>query len=88
MSLLDAYTFPLLGSVALYGLHLAFTLVDKDYVNYALTAYFGLMGVLATTQVGVNILTTIVRLLGIKIGRYHINLVRSSSGILAVDCCQ
>ncbi|KAI8602126.1 signal peptide peptidase-domain-containing protein [Dissophora ornata] len=85
VSLLDAYTFPVLGSMALYGLHLAFTHVDKDYVNYVLTAYFGVMGILATTQVGVNILSTIVGLLGLRIGRYHINLVKSSSGILIVD---
>ncbi|KAG0004915.1 hypothetical protein BGZ65_012405 [Modicella reniformis] len=78
VSLRDACTLPVLGSVALYGLYLACTQCNKTYVNYVLTAYFGTMGALVTTQAGVSTLTAIIGLLGIKIDDWHINLIRKS----------
>ncbi|KAG0011284.1 hypothetical protein BGZ80_000796 [Entomortierella chlamydospora] len=81
----DAYMLPVLGSVALYGLYLASVHLDKTYVNYALTTYFAFMGVMATAQVGVNTLNPIIKLLGIKIDHWHINLARKSKGFYSAS---
>ncbi|KAF9113048.1 hypothetical protein BGX27_002304 [Mortierella sp. AM989] len=72
----DAFILPVLGSVALYGLYLAFTHLDKIYVNYALTTYFAFLGVMAATLVGVSTFSSLAKLLGIKIEQWHINLAR------------
>ncbi|KAG0055067.1 hypothetical protein BGZ83_009703 [Gryganskiella cystojenkinii] len=69
---------PILGSLGLYGLHLAFNYVDKTYVNYALTAYVALMGTLSTAQVGVSTFGSILRMLGIKLERWHLNLEKKT----------
>jgi uncharacterized membrane protein len=47
MSSKDAYMFPVVGSVVLFGLYLAFAWFGKEYVNMVLTAYFLLFGVFA-----------------------------------------
>jgi len=47
MSAKDAYMFPIVGSVVLFGLYLAFLWFGKEYVNLVLTAYFLLFGVFA-----------------------------------------
>lgn len=46
MSKKDAYKFPLVGSVMLFGLFLAFKFLPKDIVNMVLTVYFILLGTL------------------------------------------
>lgn len=46
MSKKDAYKFPLVGSVMLFGLFLAFKFLPKDIVNMVLTLYFILLGTL------------------------------------------
>lgn len=46
----DAYKFPILGSVALFSLYLAFKYFDKDTVNLILSFYFSLVGVFALTS--------------------------------------
>ncbi|KAI1316461.1 hypothetical protein EDD11_009951 [Mortierella claussenii] len=76
MSLEDAYMFPVFGSITLFGLYLVFRFVDKTYVNYLLTAYFGLLGVMATTQVGVNCVAPIVKLVGINVDKWHLRLTK------------
>ncbi|KAG0369894.1 signal peptide peptidase-domain-containing protein [Gamsiella multidivaricata] len=76
MSLEDAYMFPIFGSITLFGLYLVFRYVDKTYVNYLLTAYFGLLGVMATTQVGVNCVAPIVKLCGIDVDKWHLTLTK------------
>mmetsp|Transcript_28580 Transcript_28580/g.47298 ORF Transcript_28580/g.47298 Transcript_28580/m.47298 type:complete len:396 (+) Transcript_28580:95-1282(+) len=43
----DAYQFPLLGSVSLFSLYLAFKFLDKDLVNLMIGLYFGTVGCLA-----------------------------------------
>ncbi|KAK3820609.1 MAG: peptidase A22B, signal peptide peptidase, partial [Linnemannia elongata] len=78
----DTFKFPILGSLALFGLHYALREFDTAYVNYALTTYFSIMGHFATTQVGVNTLTAILGLLGIKVDSWRINLARPSNGKL------
>ena len=45
----DAYQFPIIGSVSLFGLYLAFKYLDKDLVNLLIGAYFGVVGCLALT---------------------------------------
>jgi minor histocompatibility antigen H13 len=49
----DAYKFPLMGSVMLFGLFLAFKFLPKDMVNMVLTLYFillGTLGLVATVE--------------------------------------
>ncbi|KAF9114351.1 hypothetical protein BGX27_011092 [Mortierella sp. AM989] len=76
MSLEDAYMFPIFGSATLFGLYLLFRYIDKTYVNYLLTAYFGILGVMATTQVGVNCVAPIVKLVGINVDKWHLTLTK------------
>ncbi|KAF9127437.1 hypothetical protein BGW39_005892 [Mortierella sp. 14UC] len=83
MSLEDAYMFPIFGSMTLFGLYLVFRFVDKTYVNYLLTAYFGLLGVMATTQVGVNCVSPIVKLLGINVDKWHLTLTKKKKELYA-----
>ncbi|KAK3830777.1 MAG: minor 13 [Linnemannia elongata] len=83
MSLEDAYMFPIFGSMTLFGLYLVFRYIDKTYVNYLLTAYFGLLGVMATTQVGVNCVAPIVKLLGINVDKWHLTLTKKKKELYA-----
>lgn len=49
----DAYKFPLMGSIMLFGLFLAFKFLPKDMVNLVLTLYFillGTLGLVATVE--------------------------------------
>jgi minor histocompatibility antigen H13 len=46
----DAYKFPIVGSVALFGLYLAFKFFDKDTVNLILSLYFSVIGVFTLTN--------------------------------------
>lgn len=43
----DAYQFPLMGSISLFSLYLAFKFLDKDVVNLLIGLYFGGVGCLA-----------------------------------------
>ena len=43
----DAYMFPVIGSVFLFTFYLLFKFFSKDYINYLLTAYFGVFGTLS-----------------------------------------
>ena len=45
----DAYHFPLIGSLSLFSLYLAFKFLDKDLVNLLIGAYFAIVGCLAVT---------------------------------------
>lgn len=44
MSQSDAYWFPVIGSCVLFGFYLVFKFFSKEYINYLLTAYFGIFG--------------------------------------------
>eukprot|EP00605_Chrysophyceae_sp_TOSAG23-4_P002264 GSChrysophyteH1.ASY1.ANO1.2508.1 assembled CDS len=46
MKMQDAAQFPIVGSIALFGLFMAFKLFDKDTINVILSVYFGLIAVL------------------------------------------
>lgn len=43
----DAYWFPVIGSVVLFGFYLLFTFLSKDMINLVLTFYFSLFGIMA-----------------------------------------
>ena len=47
----DAWMFPIGGSVMLVGLYVLFKYLDKNYLNYLFTAYFGIIGVFAVSNV-------------------------------------
>jgi hypothetical protein len=46
----DAYQFPLVGSVSLFSLYLAFKFLDDSLVNFMIGAYFAVVGCLALTM--------------------------------------
>jgi hypothetical protein len=46
----DAYQFPLIGSVSLFSLYLAFKFLDDSLVNFMIGAYFAVVGCLALTM--------------------------------------
>lgn len=50
LSARDAYKFPIVGSLALFGLYLAFKFFDKDTVNLILSLYFSAIGVFTLTS--------------------------------------
>jgi len=49
MSTEDAWKFPFIGSGVLFGLYILFKVFSKEYINFLLTAYFLLFGILAIT---------------------------------------
>ncbi|KAF9392432.1 hypothetical protein CPB97_001621 [Podila verticillata] len=81
LSIDDAITFPIFGSLGLVSLHLAYKHWDKTYINYASTAYFVLVGILALAQVGVNTMSPIIKMLGLHIEPYHITLSRKARDV-------
>jgi hypothetical protein len=46
----DAYQFPLVGSVSLFSLYLAFKFLDESLVNFMIGAYFAVVGCIALTM--------------------------------------
>ncbi|KAI8806203.1 signal peptide peptidase [Cladochytrium replicatum] len=49
-SLNDAKWFPIIGSITLFSLYLAFTYLDKELINTLLTVYFCVLGVGSSTK--------------------------------------
>lgn len=47
LSMKDVYQFPILGSLSLFGLYMAFKHFDKDTINFLLSLYFCVAGVFA-----------------------------------------
>eukprot|EP01095_Lingulamoeba_sp_RSL-Kostka_P006830 TRINITY_DN215_c1_g1_i1.p1 TRINITY_DN215_c1_g1~~TRINITY_DN215_c1_g1_i1.p1 ORF type:complete len:388 (+),score=97.65 TRINITY_DN215_c1_g1_i1:1394-2557(+) len=41
----DAYMFPVIGSITLFGFYVLFKLFPKEYVNFILTIYFLMLGI-------------------------------------------
>ncbi|RIB09847.1 signal peptide peptidase-domain-containing protein [Gigaspora rosea] len=71
----DAYLFPIFGSVVLFSLYLIFKLLDKEYVNYLVTAYFAFLGVVAVTNVGVHVVKSVFKL---KVDAYKLVLTKKA----------
>ncbi|KAF9927272.1 hypothetical protein FBU30_003348 [Linnemannia zychae] len=74
----SAFTFPILGSLIVLGLHYALREFNSIYVDKVLTTFFSINGLFATSLVGVNVFTAIMRLLGVKLDTWHIDLTRPS----------
>lgn len=49
----DAYSFPILGSVVLFSLYLAFQYLPKVWINRIIGGYMSLMGVGATARLAI-----------------------------------
>jgi minor histocompatibility antigen H13 len=47
MSASDAWKFPFIGSLVLFGLYILFKIFSKEYINLLLTGYFLIFGILA-----------------------------------------
>lgn len=60
----DAYQFPLVGSLSLFSLYLAFRFLDPEVVNLVISVYFGLV---STFAVGVTLAPVVKRLLPIRV---------------------
>lgn len=58
----DAYQFPIIGSISLFSLYLAFKYLDKDWVNFLIGFYFGLVGCFAMTMTFVPFIDKLVNL--------------------------
>jgi minor histocompatibility antigen H13 len=52
----DAMQFPILGSLSLFGLYLAFKFLDRELVNLLIGIYFAVVGALALTATTVGLL--------------------------------
>lgn len=50
MTSTDALQFPIIASITLFGLYMAFKVFSKDYINLLLTGYFFVLGVLALSH--------------------------------------
>ncbi|KAG9292309.1 hypothetical protein G9A89_009121 [Geosiphon pyriformis] len=74
----DAYLFPIFGSGVLFSLYLVFKLLNRDYVNYLVTAYFSLLGIIAITTLGVYIVKNYTK---IKVTSYKFTLSKKSKEI-------
>ena len=100
MTTKDAAMFPIMASVALFGLYIIFKLFSKEYINLLLTGYFFFLGVLALTHVLSPIVSKLVPASVPNI-KYHIlftqgeddnnqdiiNYKFSSHDIVALICC-
>ncbi|CAG8588008.1 8560_t:CDS:2 [Ambispora leptoticha] len=74
----DAYLFPVFGSIVLFSLYLIFKLLDKDYVNYLVNAYFSFLGIIALTSLGAHMVRNFS---GIKADAYKFTLTKKSKEI-------
>jgi hypothetical protein len=54
----DAMKMPIMGSIALFSLYLAFKFFDKETVNFIISIYFGFVGCLALTATGSSVLSS------------------------------
>lgn len=74
----DAYWFPVIGSATLLGLYVLFKYIDKDYVNYLLTAYFGLLGVGALFKMVLDMSRSVT---GLELkGDYNVQMWKKETG--------
>ena len=70
--------FPILGSATLFSLYLVFKFLDKQYINYLVTAYFSILGVGALVETALGISR---RLTGWDIkGEYRLDMWKRDKG--------
>ncbi|KAG8038640.1 hypothetical protein G9C98_007347 [Cotesia typhae] len=72
MSQKDAAMFPLISSVALFGLYIFFQIFSKEYINLLLTGYFFFLGILALCHLTSPIISSLVPA-AIPKTQYHIH---------------
>jgi len=71
----DAYWFPVIGSGVLFSLYLVFRFLNKEYVNYLVTAYFSMIGVAALTK---TMESSVRGLTGWRERGYHFKLTKKA----------
>ncbi|ORY05123.1 peptidase A22B, signal peptide peptidase [Basidiobolus meristosporus CBS 931.73] len=71
----DAKMFPIYGSITLFSMYLVFKFLNKEYVNYLITAYFAIMGCTAVTSFSATLFKTVTKL---KLPSYHIHLTKQA----------
>jgi minor histocompatibility antigen H13 len=85
LSSADAYWFPVIGSAALFTFYLVFKFFPKEYVNYLLTAYFGVFGTFAVTKMAVRLAQVVVPNKWEMKGHFHLLLEKPSSAERLID---
>ncbi|KAL7749948.1 hypothetical protein RI367_004824 [Sorochytrium milnesiophthora] len=78
----DAYWFPITGSATLFGLYLVFRFFEKEYVNYLLTAYFGVIGFGALATLVAGYMTPLEERFGLE--SYGIKLTKAKEVLYSV----
>lgn len=85
----DAYLFPIIGSVFLFSFYLIFKYLPKEYINYAITAYFSLFGTFSLSKLILRTLPTFLPSFQQKIDatfdKFHFLARKSSETILDVS---
>jgi len=74
MTTKDAWMFPFIGSVVLFGLYLLFKVFHKDYINMLLSGYFLLFGVIAISSSIRPLVTTIFPFLNNEQKKFQIHI--------------
>eukprot|EP01112_Ceratiomyxa_fruticulosa_P021976 TRINITY_DN7926_c0_g1_i1.p1 TRINITY_DN7926_c0_g1~~TRINITY_DN7926_c0_g1_i1.p1 ORF type:complete len:422 (+),score=81.09 TRINITY_DN7926_c0_g1_i1:157-1266(+) len=74
MTTKDAWMFPFIGSVVLFGLYLLFKVFHKDYINMLLSGYFLLFGVIAVSSSIRPLVAAIFPFLNNDKKKYHIHI--------------
>ncbi|KAI8053800.1 signal peptide peptidase-domain-containing protein [Syncephalis plumigaleata] len=80
----DAYMFPLIGSGVLFSMYLIFRYLNREYVNYLVTAYFAIIGVGALTKTGAVVIQSVT---GLKERNFHLRLTKAGKGKKNTDEC-
>lgn len=78
----DAWMFPVFGSGVLFSLYLLFRFLNKEYINYLLTAYFSILGCAAIAKVGLLIAKITIPLSVLKhVEKYKITISKQGKRI-------
>lgn len=71
--------FPVMGSITLFSLYLVFRFLNKEYVNYVLTAYFCILGVGSLMSSSMAVLRKITG--KPLVGEYKLNIFKATKEI-------
>lgn len=72
----DAMWFPITGSAVLFSLYLLFKYFSKEYINYLLTAYFGLVGCFALTVMLDGVIAPLLEVVGLKFDKFKLRITK------------
>ncbi|KAG1444667.1 hypothetical protein G6F56_010205 [Rhizopus delemar] len=77
-----AFMIPIIGSVVLFSTYFAYTYVNMEYINYALTAYFSIMGYAAVTKTSLDLVKGVVPVQCLHyIDRYEVTISKESKNL-------